>query len=71
MTRLVTPTSKHFHPKNFGSAFNLCEFASKSKNQSITLACSSSGGMVDLKILYSDWLRTFWHVSLKQKFYQI
>ena len=34
------------------------------KNETLSLSCS--GELVDLKILQSDWLRTFWPISQEQ-----
>ena len=68
VTRLATSISDHVNRKNFWSTFNLCEFVSTSKK---------SGSFIDLfwrygwlKILQSDWLRTFWPISQQPVFSQ-
>ena len=41
----------------------------QAKNQAVSLIFSKD--IVDQKILQSDWLKTFWPISLEQKFSQI
>ena len=38
------------------------------KNHTISWICSAD--MANQKVLYSNWLRTFWPISQEQKFYQ-
>ena len=61
--------SAHAHPKSFWSTFNLCELVSTWKKL---------GYFIDLfwryswlKILQSDWLRTFWPISQEPEFSQM
>ena len=55
--------------KNFDQLLifvNLCQHA---KNEAVSSTCS--GEIVDLKILQSDWLRTFLPIPQEQDFSQI
>ena len=56
-------------PEKFLSIFNLCEFVSTCKISAYFTDFFWS--MVDWRILQSDWLTTFWHISQEQKFFQI
>ena len=69
VTRLATPISDHAQPKIFWSIFNLCEFVSTWKKSGYFIDLFWRYG--DLKILQSDWLRTFWLVSQEPEFSQI
>ena len=51
----------------FDQLLNYVNLYQHAKNQAILLICS--GYMGDNKILQSDWLRTFWPISLKRKYY--
>ena len=51
----------HAQPKNFRLTFNFCQFVSACKNEVVSSICT--GEIVDLKILPSDCLRTFWPIS--------
>ena len=67
MTRLATPIFDYPHPKKtFDQLLINANLYQHAKNQAISLI--RSGYMVDQKILQSDWLRTFWSISLKQKY---
>ena len=69
MIRLATPISGHAHEKYSAPLLIYVNLYQHAKNQVISLICS--GDMADLKILQSDWLRTFWLVSQEPEFSQI
>ena len=61
--------SGHAYPKIFWSTFNLCKFVSTCKKSCYFIDLFWRYGW--LKILQSDWLRTFWAISQEQNFSQI
>ena len=52
--------------KSFNQLLILVNLYHHAKNEAISLI--SSGDILDLKILQSDWLTAFWRISLKQDF---
>ena len=70
VTRLAMPIFDHVHPKTFWSTFSLCELVSTCKKIRLFYWFVLEIWLVK-KTLQSDWLRTFWPISLVQNFYQI
>ena len=66
-TRLATPIFDLAQPKKFTINFLISvNLYHHPENEAVSSTCS--GEIIDLKILQSDWLRTFWLVSQEQDF---
>ena len=69
MNTVATPIFDHIHPKLFNQLLISMNMYQHAKNHAISSFCCKD--LIDLKILQSDWLRTFWFISQETDFSQV